>query len=184
MTWASKEEEAMEISGKHMSIMRLKKKKELSEIYSKLIFPRQGQNWMDVKWTTHWGVTFVTMWDEEHLLKNIQYAMLLEMMGLGPMKYYIVFNEMPNFFSKLLLLFLYLPYRMMYFYPPQFFFNAPFDHSPWMEIEDAICSRRFYLNSSIFCTVYYTQKFVVFQRIGVYGLAISSKREMGNKKQF
>ena len=63
MAWACKEEEAMDIIGKHMGIMRLEKKKELSEIYSKLIFLRHGQNWTDVKWTTHWGVTFVTMWD-------------------------------------------------------------------------------------------------------------------------
>ena len=39
MAWASKEEEAMDIFGKHMGVMRLEKKKELSEIYSKLIFP-------------------------------------------------------------------------------------------------------------------------------------------------
>ena len=43
----------MDIIGKHMGIMRLEKK-ELSEIYAKLIFPRQGQNWTDVKWTTHY----------------------------------------------------------------------------------------------------------------------------------
>ena len=115
------------------------------------------------------GVTFVTIWDEEHLLKNIQYAMIMEMMGLGPMKYCIVYNDIPNFFSKLLLLLLYLPHKKMCFYPPRFFFDAPFDHSPWMEIGDAIHSHQFYLKNSIFCTVYYTQQFVVFQRIGVYG---------------
>ena len=77
MAWASKEEEAMDIIGnKHMQSMGLEKKRELSELYCKLIFPRQGHNWTDIKWTTHWGVTFVTMWDEEHLLKNIQYAMI------------------------------------------------------------------------------------------------------------
>ena len=53
MAWASKEEEAMDIIGKHMGVMRLEKKKELSEIYAKLIFPQQGLNWTDVKWTTH-----------------------------------------------------------------------------------------------------------------------------------
>ena len=152
----------MDIVGKHMRVMRLEKKKELSEIYSKLIFPQQGLNWTDVKWTTHWGVTFVTMWDEEHLLKNIQYAMILERMDLGPMKYCIVYNDMPNFFSKLLLLF-YLPHKKMCFYPPSFFFDAPFNHSPWMEIGDAIRSRWFYLKNSIFYTFY------VFQRTGVYG---------------
>ena len=49
MAWASKEEEAMDIVGKHMRDLRLEKKKELSEIYSKLIFPQQGLNWTDVK---------------------------------------------------------------------------------------------------------------------------------------
>ena len=44
MAWASKEEEAMDIIGKHMGVMRLEKKKVLSEIDSKFIFPRQRQN--------------------------------------------------------------------------------------------------------------------------------------------
>ena len=130
MAWMSLEEEAMDAIGKHMRVMRLEKKREVSKLYSKLIFPKQGQNWTDVKWTTHWGVTFVTMWDEEHLIKNIQYAMIQEMMGLRPMKDCIVYNEVPNFFSKLLLLINYLPQKKMCFYPPCFFFDAPFDHSP------------------------------------------------------
>ena len=138
MAWASKEEEAMDIIGKHMCVMRLEKKKELSEIYAKLIFPRQGQNWTDVKWTTHWGVTFVTMRDEEHLLKNIRYTMLMEVVGIGPMKYCIVYNEMPNFFKRLLLLINYLPQKKMCFYPPQVILEPPFDHSPWREIGEAI----------------------------------------------
>ena len=71
MAWESLEEEAMNVVSKHMREMRTEKKKELVELYSQLIFPRQGQDWTDVKWTTHWGVTFVTMWDEEHLIKNI-----------------------------------------------------------------------------------------------------------------
>ena len=44
MAWTSLEEEAMDIIGKHMQVMRLDKKRELSEIYTKLIFPRQGQD--------------------------------------------------------------------------------------------------------------------------------------------
>ena len=71
MAWEYCEEEAMNVVDKHMREMRIEKKKELSELYSRHLFPRQGQNWTDVKWTIHWGVTFVTMWDEEHLIKNI-----------------------------------------------------------------------------------------------------------------
>ena len=162
MAWASKEDKVLDIVGQQMRVMSLEKKKELSESYSKNIFPQQGLNWIDVQWTTHWGVTFVTMWDEEHLMKNIRYAMLMEMMDIGPMKYCIVFNEMPNFFNRLLLLFLYLPYKKMCFYPPRFSFDAPFDHSPWREIREAMRSRRFYLKNSIFCTIYYMQQFVVY----------------------
>ena len=62
----------------------------------------------------------------------------MKLKGIGLMKYCIVFNEMPNFFSKLLLLFLYLPHKKMCFYPPRFVLDAPFDHSPWMEIGDAM----------------------------------------------
>ena len=58
---------------------------------------------------THWGVTYVTMWDEEHLLKNIQFAMIQEMMGIGPAKYCIVNNIMPNFEKRLMFLLNYLP---------------------------------------------------------------------------
>ena len=80
------------------------------------------------------------MWDEDNMLKNIQFAMIKEMMGLGIMKYCIVYSEMPYFFSRLLILINYLPQNKMCFYPPRFFFDAPFDHSPWREIEEAIHS--------------------------------------------
>ena len=52
MAWASKEEEAMGIVGKHMGVMRLEKKRELSELYTWLIFLRHGQDWINVKRTT------------------------------------------------------------------------------------------------------------------------------------
>ena len=71
MACETREKEAMNILNKHMCKMRIEKKKEINELYSQHLFPRQGQNWTDVKWTTHRGVTFVTMWYEEHLIKNI-----------------------------------------------------------------------------------------------------------------
>ena len=40
MAWTSTEEEAMDIIGKHMQSMRLEKKRELNELYSRLIFPK------------------------------------------------------------------------------------------------------------------------------------------------
>ena len=61
MAWSSLEEEVMDVIGLHMQEMKTEKKKELIELYSRLIFPKQGQDWTDVKWVTHWRVTFVTM---------------------------------------------------------------------------------------------------------------------------
>ena len=145
-----------------MCKMRIEKKKEISALFSRHLFPRQGQNWTDVKWTTHWGVTFVTMWYEEHLIKNIQFAMIQEMMGLGSMKYWIVYNDMPNFFKRLLLLISYLPQKKMCFYPPQVILEPPFDHSPWREFGEAIQSRCFHLKNPIFRVIYFTQQFVIF----------------------
>ena len=82
----------MNLVCQHMRVMEVNKKRELSELYTRLIFPLQGNGWDDDKWITHCGVTFVTMWDEKHLLKNIRFSMIQEMMGLGPMKYCIVSN--------------------------------------------------------------------------------------------
>ena len=53
MAWETHEEEAINIVSKHMCKMRIEKKKEISELYSWHLFPRQGQNWTDFKWTTH-----------------------------------------------------------------------------------------------------------------------------------
>ena len=100
----------------------------------------KGMAGPDVKWETHWGVTFVIMWDEEHFLKNIQFAMIQEMMGLGPMRYCIVGNAMLNFTSRLLLLLNYLPQKKMCFYPHLFVLDPPFNCSPWREIGEAISS--------------------------------------------
>ena len=169
MAWASKEEEAMNLVRQHMGVMKVDKKRELSELYTRLIFPLQGNGWADVKWVTHWGVTFVTMWDEEHLLKNIRFAMIQEMMGLGPMKYCIVSNAMPNFASRLLLLLNYLPQKKMCFYPHLFVLDPPFNRSPWREIGEAISSRRLNLKNPLLRTIYFTQQFVIFLRTGFYG---------------
>ena len=43
------EEEAMNIVSKHMRKMRIEKKKEINELFSQHLFPRQGQKWTDVK---------------------------------------------------------------------------------------------------------------------------------------
>ena len=138
MAWDSKEEESLYHIGQHMAIMEVEKKRELGDLYTHLIFPHMNDTWSDVHWTTLWGVTFVTMWDEEHLLKNIQFAMLQEQMRIGARKYCILTIWMPNFESQLLLLIKYLPHQKMCFFPPRFDLVGPFLHSPWLEIGEEI----------------------------------------------
>ena len=117
---------------------------------------------------THWGVTYVTMWDEENLLKNIQFVMILEVMGLGPAKYCIVNSVMPNFERRLMLLLYSLTQKKMCTCPLEVYLGLPFDHSPWRDIREAICSRRPHLKSPLLCIVYYTQKITIFLKTRVY----------------
>ena len=94
----------MSIIGQHMGVMTEEEKRKLSEVYSQLIFlekeiewsMERGTAWNSVKWTTHCGVTIVTMWDKEPLLSNLGHAMILEIMGIGPAKYCIINNPIPN----------------------------------------------------------------------------------------
>lgn len=169
MAWASTEEQAMYLVRQHMGVMSLEKKKALIELYSQLFFPQQENGWSNVRWTTRYGVTFVTMWDEEHLYNNLRLAMIKEIMGLGPMKYCIVNNAMSNFESKLILLIHFLPQKKMCFFPPKDVLGGPFSHSPWLEIGEAIRSRRLSLKNPFLRTIFYTQQFVIFMRTGFYG---------------
>ena len=172
MAWASKEEEVLYHLGQHMGVMPIEKKRELSDLYTRLIFPRQNHTWGDVKWTTLWGVTLVTMWDDDHLLKNIQFAMLQEQMMIGPKKYCILTNWMPNFESRLLLLIKYLPHEKMCFFPPRFDLAGPFLHSPWLEIGEEISLRVVRLRNPLIRTIYYSQQFQIFLRTGRYGQSL------------
>ena len=120
MAWSTKEEQVMDIVRKHMEGMSFSRKNDLAMYYSKAFFRHEQQSgWNNVRWTTRGGITFVTMWDEEHLYNNLRLAMIKEMMGVGPSKYCIINNPMPHFESRLLLLIHFLPHKKMCFYPPR-----------------------------------------------------------------
>ena len=157
MAWASKEELVMDVVRKHMREMSTPRKDALIKHYSKVFFRHEQQNgWHDVRWSTRGGVTFVTMWDEEHLYNNLRLAMIKEMMGAGPMKYCIVNNSMPNFESRLLLLIHFLPHKKMCFFPPREILSRPFTHTPWLEIGEAIRNQTLSLKNPLLRTIYYT----------------------------
>ena len=120
-----------------------------------------------VKWTTMGEGTFVTMWDEEHLLSNIRFAMIQELMKTRPAKYYIINSQVPNFESKLLLLTNYLPHEKMCFYPPKNDLVGPFLRTHWKEIGKSICGRTLGSRPPLLRTIIYTQQFAVFLKTRV-----------------
>ena len=81
-----------------MSVMTKEHKENLSRLYFQLIFLERentwsmepGFGWNIFKWTTIGKVTFVAMWDEEHLLSNICFAMIQELMKTKSAKYCII----------------------------------------------------------------------------------------------
>ena len=165
MAWDSSKEEALHIIGLHMRVMTKEQKENLSRLYFQLIFPERentwsmelGFGWNIVKWTTIGELTFVTMWDEEHFLSNIRFAMIQDVMKIGPANYCIINSQVPNFESKLLLLINYLPHEKMCFYPPKDDLDGPFLRSPWRELGKAICGHTLEFQSPLIRTIIYTQ---------------------------
>ena len=73
----------------------------------------------------------VTLWGRDHFQNNVQLAMVIEAMGLGPRYYCILRSSHPGFLERAFLLTQFLPHQRMYFYPN---FGLPlsdsFDRSP------------------------------------------------------
>lgn len=109
-----------------------------------------------VKWVTHWGVTYITMWDNEHLLRNIKFAMMMEILGIGPHKYCIVTNIIPNFEKKLMLLMAYLPRQKLCFYLPMFVLHEPFQRPPWRDWGMMVSHRQVNFKNPLVQTIYHT----------------------------
>ena len=158
-----------------MSVMTREQKETLNRLYFQHIFPERkdtwsmepGFGWNNIKWTTIDEVTFVTMWDEEHLLSNIHFAMIQELMRTGLAKYCIINSQVPNFEKKLLLLTNYLPHEKMCFYPPKDGLGGPFLRTPWKEIGKSICGRTLESRPPLLRTIIYTQQFAVFLKTGL-----------------
>lgn len=168
MAWASKEEEAMNIVKLHMGVMDYEQKKKTCKIYTQLFFPELDNTWSNVQWVTLQGVTYVTMWDHEHLLRNIKFAMIAEMLGVGPYKYCIITNLMPYFENRLALLMGYLPRQKMCFYPTLYVLRGPFQRAPWRSWGQMISHRRNLFRNPFIRTIYHTQQFVIFLQTGCY----------------
>lgn len=140
----------------------------MSAIYTKLWFLTLGRSWSDVQWITNWGVTYITLRNDDPILKNLKYAMMMEVMGYDPYKYCIVTNVMPCFESKLMLLMAYLPKKKMCFYPPMFVLREPFLRDPWREWGQMFTCCRINFVNPLIQTLFHTQQFVTFLLTGYY----------------
>ena len=140
----------------------------ICEIFSRVFFPNRLDSWNHAKWVTHWGVTFITMWSGEHLMRNICYAMLKEHLGFGPFRYCILSNEMPHFEERVMMLMRYLPCRKMCFYPKMYYLDGPFQRAPWRREGRRILRRKIKFRHTIALSLYMTQQMIVYFRTGFY----------------
>ena len=168
MAWESKEAEVLSIFVDHTRTLDFTMKKNMSEIYTRMWFPNLGQSWSETKWVTSEGVTYVTIWGKEHLLCNVKFAMMMEHIGLGPHKYCIVSNVMPDFGAKLMFVLAYLPRLKLCFYPPLFLLSEPFHREPWKGWGRMIARRTLKSRNPLVRTIFHTQSFIILQQTGYY----------------
>ena len=162
----------MNIVKLHMGVMNYEAKKRTCEVYMQAFFPELDTSWTNNQWTTLGGVTYVTMWDPEHLIRNIKFFMIAEMLGIGPYRYCILTNVMPYFEERLALLISYLPRWKMHFYPSLYVLRGPFLRQPWRTWGQIISLRHRTFRNPFVRTIYHTQQFVVFLQTGYFEASI------------
>ena len=168
MAWESPAEEVMSIVGNHMAVMDLENRVRMCERFTEIFFPNRLESWGHAMWVTHWGVTFVTMWNEEHLMRNINYAMLKEHMGVGPRRYCILSNMMPHFEARVLTLLRFLPRRKMCFYPRMYYLDGVFQRPPWRREGRRIMQRRIRFRHTVAVSLYMAQQMIVYFITGFF----------------
>ena len=83
----------------------------------------------------------IRMTDLPHLLDNIRFALFKETMGLGPVRYCIVYQRTRAFYSHLGMVTTFLPRHKMFMYPGNDVSNQLFGREPWLSRARAICAQ-------------------------------------------
>ena len=168
MAWESKEAEVLSIAVKHWGVLDDEMKKKMCDTFTLQWFPNLGHSWSETKWVTQGGVTYVTLWGNDHLLPNLKFAMAIEHIGMGPHKYCLISNTMPDFEAKLMLTLAYLPRQKICFYPPLFVLGEPFHRQPWKEWGKRIACKTLKSRNPLVRTIFHAQAFVILQHTGYY----------------
>ena len=108
------------------------------------------------------------MWNEDHLISNIKYAMVMETLGLGPYRYCILSNVMPHFESKVMLLMTYLPRQKLCFYPRLYGLDGPFQRAPWRGWGQVALRKRIKFRHTLAVTIYQAQQIVIYFLTGYF----------------
>ena len=154
---------------RHMEAMSLAKKQLLAKKYTEVFCGQGSQHrWGNITWQTSMGITYVTLWTEEHVYNNLRLAMIKEMMGIGPCQYCVICDPVVNFESKLLLLVHFLPHAKFSMHPSTEDLKGPFLHSPWREIGEGILSRPLDLKDPFIRTTLHSVQHKSFLKTGVY----------------
>ena len=97
MAWNSKRAEAMVVAGLHLGVMPWARKLEFSERCARNIFQDPHNSRDVVQWERHWGITIAFLGPRENLIRNLEFAMIQELLGMGPSKYCLVSNKFRDF---------------------------------------------------------------------------------------
>ena len=140
MAWTSTEEQALTHLHTHLEVAHSTKKEEvLASVHGTLFDWRLG--WDHDYWMTDKGLTSVTVFGDNHLVKNLNYAVVKEMLGMGPDRYCVIDTHLPDFEHRLLRVIKNIPSHKVCLYPPRTSLGGPFSVAPWDTIGRLICAR-------------------------------------------
>ena len=131
MAWNSKGAAAMAVIGEHLSVLPLDQKLEFRDKCARNIFQDPDNTGNVIPWERQWGITIAFMGPRENLIRNLEFAMIQELLGLGPPKYCLVSNKFKEFDKRVLLVLNYLPQKKICMFPPTRIPRGPFEAPIW-----------------------------------------------------
>ena len=89
-----------------------------------------------------WITDNFTVFGDDHLEKNLNFALVKEMMGMAPDHYCVIDAYLPDFEYRLMQVLEHLPSHKVCLFPHRTSLGGPFSVSPWDTNGQLICARR------------------------------------------
>ena len=84
MVWSSPQEQALTLVCEHLLCSSESKREGIFISVKDFLFTPLWTGWENESWLTEEGVTAVTVFGDEHLDKNLNLALIGEMLDIGP----------------------------------------------------------------------------------------------------